>query len=314
MEKHMLTSRDQAEFDVIVIGGSYAGLSAAMQLARARRRVLVVDAGRRRNRYAHHSHGFLTQDGSEAAAIAAQGRAQLQAYPNVAWANETVVSAAADGEQFRVGFPDGGVAVGRRLVLATGVTDTLPPVEGLAERWGRSVFHCPYCHGYELNEGEIGVLATGELSMHHALMLPDWGRVTLFLNGAFVPDANQAAALAARGVTLETAPVARIDGEADVVLADGRRLQMAGLFVVPRTSLPSSGAATLAGQLGCALEAGPMGDFVRTDAQQATNVPGVFCCGDMARAAGNVAFAVADGAMAGVAAHRSLIAELQQAA
>src|SRR3954468_14569399 len=95
MEKHMLTSRDQAEFDVIVIGGSYAGLSAAMQLARARRRVLVVDAGRRRNRYAHHSHGFLTQDGSEAAAIAAQGRAQLQAYPNVAWANETVVSAAA---------------------------------------------------------------------------------------------------------------------------------------------------------------------------------------------------------------------------
>ena len=309
----MATSREWAEFDVIVIGGSYAGLSAAMQLARARRRVLVVDAGRRRNRFAHHSHGFLTQDGSEAAAIAAQGRAQLQAYPTVAWANETVVSAAADGDQFRVGFPDGGTAVGRRLVLATGVNDTLPPVEGLGERWGRSVFHCPYCHGYELDEGDIGVLATGELSMHHALMLPDWGRVTLFLNGAFVPDAAQAAALAARGVTVEAAPVARIEGEAELVLADGRRLPMAGLFVVPRTSLPSTGGgATLADQLGCALEAGPMGDFVRTDAQQATSVPGVFCCGDMARAAGNVAFAVAGGAMAGVAAHRSLIAELQQ--
>jgi thioredoxin reductase len=305
----MDTSRNQAEFDVIVVGGSYAGLSAAMQLARARRRVLVIDSGHRRNRYALHSHGFLTQDGSEASMIAARGRAQLQAYPHVAWANETAVSAAADGEHFRVTFSDGGNVVSRRLVLATGVADALPPIEGLAQRWGKSVFHCPYCHGYELNEGDIGVLATSEMSMHHALMLPDWGRVTFFLNGAFAPNDAQRAALARRGVTTEATPIARIDGEADVVLADGRRLPMAGLFVMSRTSSASA----LAGQLGCAMEAGPMGDFVHTDTQKATNVPGVFCCGDMARAAGNVAFAVADGAMAGVAAHRSLIAELNHA-
>ena len=297
-------------FDVIVVGGSYAGLSAAMQLARARRRVLVIDSGQRRNRYATHSHGFLTQDGKEAAAIAAEGRAQLLAYPNVAWANETAVAAAAAGDQFLVTLPDGGQVVGRRLVLATGVADALPPIEGLAERWGKSVFHCPYCHGYELDEGDIGVLATSEMSMHHALMLPDWGRVTLFLNEAFTPDDAQRAALARRGVTTEKTAVARIDGAADVVLQDGRRLPMAGLFVVPRTSSASA----LAGQLGCATEAGPMGDFVQTDMQKATSVPGVFCCGDMARAAGNVAFAVADGAMAGVAAHRSLIAELEHAA
>ena len=305
----MDTSQNNGDFDVIVVGGSYAGLSAALQLARARRRVLVIDAGQRRNRFAQRSHGFLTQDGALAAAIADQGRAQLQAYPTVAWANETAVGARFDGDLFHVTFPDGGAVTGRRLVLAGGVVDTLPPVDGLAARWGASVFHCPYCHGYELDQGAIGVLATGAISMHHALMLPDWGTVTFFLNGAFTPDAAQRAALASRGVTVEEALVARIDGGADVVLADGRRLPMAGLFVAPRTSIASG----LAAQLACAMEEGPMGAFVQTDAQQATSVPGVFSCGDMARAAGNVALAVADGAMAGVAAHRSLIAALQPA-
>jgi thioredoxin reductase len=309
-EETMITRTDHAEFDVIVVGGSYAGLSAALQLARARRRVLVIDAGRRRNRHAHRSHGFLTQDGSEAAAIAADGRAQLQAYDNVAWARDTAVAAAAEGDGFRVTLSDGGSVCCRRLVLAIGVIDTLPPVEGLEERWGKSTFHCPYCHGYELNEGDIGVLATGELSMHHALMLPDWGRVTLLLNGTFEPDAAQLASIERRGVTLERTAVARIEGEADVVLRDGRRLPMAGLFVATSTHIASP----LATQLGCALEQGPMGDFVWTDAQKASSVPGVFCCGDMARAAGSVAFAVADGAMAGVAAHQSLIEEFNHAA
>lgn len=305
----MTTKTNHAEFDVIVIGGSYAGLSAALQVARARRSVLVIDAGRRRNRHAYRSHGYLTQDGSEAAAIAAEGRAQLQAYANVAWARDTAVGAAAEGDAFRVTLSDGGSVCGRRLILAMGVTDTLPPVKGLEERWGKSAFHCPYCHGYELNEGDIGVLATGELSMHHALMLPDWGRVTLLLNDAFEPNVAQLASLERRGVTLERTPVARIEGDADVVLRDGRRLPMAGLFVASSTHIASP----LAVQLGCALEQGPIGDFVWTDVQKASSVPGVFCCGDMARAVGNVAFAVADGAMAGVAAHKSLIAELNHA-
>ena len=297
-------------FDAIIIGGSYAGLSAAMQLARARRRVLVIDAGRRRNRYAQHSHGFLTQDGAEASVIAATGRAQLLTYPNVTWTEGIAAGAVAQGEGFAVTLADGASFAGRRLVLATGVTDELPPVAGLAERWGRSVFHCPSCHGYELDAGAIGVLAVGPLSMHHALMLPDWGAVTFFLNDAFTPDAEQLAALAARRVSIERTAVARIDGEADVVLHDGRVLPMAGLFVASTMHAASP----IAGQLGCALEEGPMGSYVRTDARKASGVPGVFCCGDMARGAGNVAFAVADGAMAGVAAHRSLIEELLQAA
>ncbi|OEZ60859.1 NAD(P)/FAD-dependent oxidoreductase [Duganella sp. HH105] len=298
------------EFDVIVIGGSYAGLSAAMQLARARRRVLVIDAGQRRNRYAQHSHGFLGQDGREAAAIAADGRAQLMKYPTVRWIEGSAAQASQTAQGFRVTLGDGSAFSALRLLLATGVVDELPPIAGLAERWGSSAFHCPYCHGYELMEGAIGVLATGPLSIHHAMMLPDWGRVTFFLNGAFEPDEAQLAALAARGVAIERTPVQAIAGHAAVRLQDGRSLEMAGLFVLTRTHSGSP----LAEQLGCEVEQGPTGSHVRVDAMKASSVAGVFVCGDAARMFGNVALAVADGAIAGAATHQSLIFGLAAAA
>lgn len=291
------------QYDVVIVGGSYAGLSAALQLARARRRVLVIDAGVRRNRTAAHSHGFLTQDGRPPGEIAAEGKAQLLKYPTVHWHEGSAVQATDIPQGFSVQLADGSAVKGMRLILASGVIDEMPAVEGLAERWGVHVFHCPYCDGYELGQGRIGVLATGPLSMHHAMMLPDWGQVTFFLNDAFAPDAEQLAALARRGVTLVSTPVARIEGKADVVLADGSTHAMAGLFAACRTS-PAS---PLAAQLGCVIEEGPIGPFVQTDLQKATSVTGVYACGDTARMAGGVAFAVADGVMAGVAAHQSLI-------
>ena len=133
-------------YDAIIIGGSYAGLSAALTLARAKRRVLVVDAGQRRNRFAHSSHGFLTQDGADPAAIAATAREQLMKYPTVTWRDDTVVEATA-GTPFGFGLAGGERVEARRVVLATGVVDELPDLPGVAERWGRSIFHCPYCHG-----------------------------------------------------------------------------------------------------------------------------------------------------------------------
>ncbi len=289
--------------DAIVIGGSYAGLSAALQLARARRRVLVIDAGVRRNRFASASHGFLGHDGRAPGDIAADGRAQLLAYPNVRWLDGTAAQAVAEDGGFRVSTADGLDERARKLVLATGVVDELPSIEGLAERWGRGVFHCPYCHGYELDQGRIGVLAVGPMSIHHALMLPDWGSTTFFLNDAFVPDDAQRAALAARGVTVEAGAVARLTDTATVELRDGRRFAMDGLFTASRTHIASP----VAAQLGCAMDEGPTGAFIRTDAMQATSVPGVFACGDAARAAGNVAISVGAGAMAGAAAHQSLM-------
>lgn len=289
-------------FDIAVIGGSFAGLSAALQLARARRRVAIFDTGMRRNRFAASSHGFLAQDGQPPAAIVAQARSQLAAYPTVQWLEHEVeaVAGSADAFELRAG---GQAWQARRLLLAMGVADGLPPVPGLAERWGRSVFHCPYCHGYELQQGRIGVIATGPSSLHQALLLPEWGPTTFFLQDALTLGEQEAGQLAARGVSVEATPIAAIVDEARVLLADGRSLDFAGLFTASRTA-PAS---PLAAQLGCEHEEGPLGPFVKTGAMKETTVPGVFACGDLARAAGNVAMAVGDGAMAGAAVHRSLV-------
>lgn len=291
-------------YDAIVIGGSYAGLAAATQLARARRRILVVDGGQRRNRFAEHSHGFLTQDGTPAADIAAQGRAQLMAYPTVQWREGQVTTAERAGQGFRIEVDGAPEAIeARRLVLATGVIDHLPEVPGLAERWGRHVFHCPYCHGYELNQGRLGALGVSPLSMHVALMLPDWGQATLFLNGAFEPDADQLAQLQARGVVLERGLIERIEGAMDIVMRDGRVVPQDGLFTLSRVEVASP----VAAQLGCEFEDGPLGRTIKTDFMKATTVPGVYACGDAARQGGSLPLAVGDGTMAGAATHQSLI-------
>ncbi|MDN5781087.1 MAG: NAD(P)/FAD-dependent oxidoreductase [Luteimonas sp.] len=290
-------------FDAAIIGGSYAGLSAAMQLARARRRILVIDAGVRRNRFAAHAQGLTPQDGGAPDAIADDARAQVLAYPDVTWRQASATGAGGAIDRFTIEDDAGGRWQARRLVLATGVEDTLPAIEGLRERWGRSVFHCPYCHGFELDRGRIGVIAVDEISMHQALMLPDWGTTTLFTNQAFTPDDAQRNALAARAVAIESLRIARIGEQATVELVDGRRLPMDGLFVASRTRVNG----TLAQALGCAFEPGPLGDFIRTDALKATSVPGVFACGDAARGAHSVAFAIGDGMQAGVSAHRTLM-------
>jgi thioredoxin reductase len=289
-------------YDAIIVGGSYAGLSAGLQLARARRSILVIDEGLRRTRFADSSHGFLGQDGRAPGAIAADGRAQLLAYPSVTWLDARAAASRKTADGFAVEAANESHQA-QRLILATGVGDQLPDVPGLAERWGKSVFHCPYCHGYELRRGRIGVIASSELSMHHALMLPDWGETTLFLNEAFVPDDGQMAQLRKRGVTLERQPIARISDHATVELSDGRTIALDGLFTITRISR----ADPLAEQLGCDFDHGPMGPVVKTDAMKETTVPGVFACGDIARMAGNIALAVGDGTMAGAATHRSLM-------
>ncbi len=297
------------DFDAIVIGGSFAGLSAATQLARARRKVLVVDSGMPRNRFASASHGFLAQDGEPPRQILLKARHQLAAYPTVSFLDGRATSARRHYGGFSVAMENTRETTAKRLILATGVVDHLPAVPGLQERWGRTVFHCPYCHGYELGAGPIAVLAVGAVSMHHATMLPDWAPTTLFTNEAFDPDPEQRAVLERRGVALEAAPVIGVgdtDGGGIVVrLRDGRQQSFAGLFVASRTEA----AAPIAAELGCAFEEGPLGAVVKTDMTKATSIDGVFACGDAARAAGNVPFAVADGAMAGVAAHRSLMVD-----
>jgi thioredoxin reductase len=296
-----------AHFDVIVVGGSFAGLSAAMQLARARRRVLVLDDRRPRNRFAPHSHGFLGQDGKAPAEIIGEATAQLAAYPTARIVVREAGKAERIGDRFVVTQSDGTTLSADRLILATGVRDELPSLPGLEERWGLSVLHCPYCHGYEVGNKRLGVLATHALSVHQAVLVSDWGPTTWFTQGIAQPAPEEAALLDTRNVLIEPTPVVEVIGASPNItglrLADGRIVAIDALFIAPRTRMASP----LAAQLGCAFEEGPMGAVIRVDEWKQTSVPGVFAAGDASSMWSNATFASAAGVAAGVAAHRSLI-------
>lgn len=295
-------------FDVIIVGGSYAGMSAAIPLARARRSVAIVDTGERRNRFAHASHGFLGRDGHAPDEIADEARAQLLAYPTVSWLDGRAVTASGKIDGFEIALDDGRQLAGRRVVIACGVADILPEIPGLAAHWGIGAMACPYCHGYELDRGRIGVLATSPMALHQAMMLPEWGTTTLLANGTVAPDAHELEELERRGVTIEPVAVTEIGGEAGApvaILRDGRQLAFDGLFVTPRTRIASA----IPEQLGCAFKDAPLGPIIATDDLRQTSVPGVFACGDVVRPVASVALAVGDGAFAGTATHRSLIFE-----
>ncbi|WP_050469827.1 NAD(P)/FAD-dependent oxidoreductase [Herbaspirillum chlorophenolicum] len=297
------------QYDVIIVGASFAGASAAMQLARARRKVLMVDAGQPRNRFAEASHGFLGQDGVAPHDIMAIAIEQLLAYPTFELAVAQAEHASADDQGVAVTLDDGRHFSARRLILATGVRDELPAIPGLQERWGQTAIHCPYCHGYEVRDRKLGVIATTPLSAHQGLMLPDWGPTTYFTQGQYEPEEQELKQMAKRGVTIERTPVIEVLGSAPDIealrLADGRTVEIGAVFVGPRVHMASP----LAMQLGCAFEQGPMGPYIRTDELRQTSVKHVFAAGDAAAAFHNATMASAAGVMAGVSTHRSLVME-----
>ncbi len=292
-------------YDVIVVGGSFAGLSAALQLARARQKVLVIDAGLPRNRFADEAHGFLGQDGRPPAAILRDARSQLLRYPTADIRTGEASAVTPTGRGFAVRLSSGGEEQARRLVLATGVTDTLPSIPGLRERWGASVLHCPYCHGYEVRDLPLAVLAAHPLSAHQALLIPDWGPTTYFTQGNVEPEPAELQAFAARGVAIERTPIVELLGDAPALegvrLADGRVLDAAAIFTAPRTTP----ATPLAAMLGCDHEDGPTGPYIKVDQWGATSVPGIWAAGDAATPMHNATLASAAGVLAGIGAHQA---------
>lgn len=292
--------------DAIIVGGGFAGLAAATYLARARRTVRVIDSGKPRNRFAAASHGFLGQDGSDPLQILATARAQLLAYPTVELIEDEAIAACIDGDGFSVQLAGNDEMNARKLILAFGLRDELPDLPGLPERWGKSVLHCPYCHGIEFSDQELGVLYCMPMSVHQASLIAEWGPTTLYLNGAVLDD-QQVEALTARGVRLEPAPVTGLIGEGSalsaVELADGRQRQIAALYIAPRSCLTSP----LAAQLGAEIDEGPLGPIIRTDADRMSSVPGLYAAGDIARMPHSVSWAVADGVTAGTSTHRALV-------
>lgn len=195
---------------------------------------------------------------------------------------------------------------GRKLILAFGLRDVLPAIPGVEERWGKTVLHCPYCHGIEFADQRLGVLYGSPMSVHQAMLITDWGPTTLYLNGVEL-DAESKARLAARGVAIEPARVRALEGAngglSAITFDTGDRAAIDALYLAPQSVVSSP----LAEQLGAGIDPGPVGPIVRTDADRMTTLPGLYAAGDIARAPHSVSWAVADGVTAGTAAHRTLV-------
>jgi thioredoxin reductase len=295
------------EFDAIIVGGSYAGLSAAMALGRSRRRVLLLDTGRPCNRQTPHSHNFLTQDGATPAALRAEALAQVLHYPTVELRAEEVLTATAVSGGFQVETAAGGRFTAAKLLLATGVIDLLPALPGFAECWGISVLHCPYCHGYEVGDQRLGVIGNGDMGFEFARLIHNWSRqLTLFTDGPATLTAEQRAGLDRNGIAVVETPltgIAHTRGQLQAVqLADGTAYPLDAVFA----RVPFEQAGTLGRQLGCAFT--DMG-HVQVDDFQRTGVPGLFAAGDATTPFRAVSAAVAAGGKAGALMNMELIAE-----
>ena len=293
------------DVDVAIVGASFAGLSAAMMLARGRRRVVLIDDGQMRNRSAAASHGFLGLDGAAPMTIRDRGLTEVLAYPTAALVHGRVTRI--DGVPGAFVLEGAAPVRAARVILAYGQRDILPEIPGLAECWGKTAIQCPYCHGYELADRTTGLLASGTLPLHHARHLQDWVDDLVLLENGVRVGAADSASLDRPGVRRVAGRVARIihrDGRIEAVeLADGDRVAMQSLYLLSR-HVP---AASLAADLGCATTETESGSYVTVDAFQRTSVPGVFGAGDMAHAFASGIQAAASGSLAGASCHEDLL-------
>ncbi|MDD7836825.1 NAD(P)/FAD-dependent oxidoreductase [Paenarthrobacter sp. AB444] len=306
-------------YDVVVIGGGAAGLSAAVTLGRALRSVLVIDAGEPRNAPAAGVHGFLSRDGISPKELLEFGRDEARSYgveviPGVAVAARST-AAAGDGAQpaFEVELGNGRTVTARRLLVTTGLTDVLPDIEGIGERWGRDVLHCPYCHGWEVRNKAIGILGTVPMALHQTMLFRQWSPdITLFLNDVVEPTDEEWEQLAARSINVVEGKVRSLeitdDAVSGVVLASGKVLPVEAVVTGTRMEARPGVLESLGVQLvehpmgvGRHVEVNPLGG--------ATSVPGVWAAGNVADLMGQVMASAASGVMAGAAINAHLVAE-----
>jgi thioredoxin reductase len=300
------------EWDCVVAGGGAAGLSAALVLGRSRRRTLLIDEGAQSNLAAHGIGGLLGHDGRPPAQLYDAGRAELATYPTVEVRFGAVTAGVSDGSSFVLELADGSRVRTRRVLLAMGMDCQAPPITGLAELWGRSAFHCPFCHGWEARDQPLAVLAQGDRAVHMALMLRGWtDDVVLLTNGEPGLDPDQCGQLSAADVIVDERKVTEFVSEsgelASVAFAEGPPLARRGVLVAASLRQRS----TLAAQLGVTfVPPNPVVvDGIEVDAFQRTSVPGVFAAGDLSAAIPQVAAAIASGSMAATAVVQSLLAD-----
>ena len=288
-------------YDVVIVGGGAAGLSAALVLGRARRRIAVIDGGAPRNAPAAHMQGFLSRDGMPPAELLAAGRAEVTGY-GVAIFNGHVQSIEPG---FVVRLADGQVLTARRILVATGVGDELPDIPGVRERWGKDLLHCPYCHGWEVRDQPLGVLGTHPMAVLHAQLVRQWSNdVTYFVHTNDLP-AIEHAQMEARGIHIVHGEVARLviddDQLTGVELTDGRVVPRTAVFIRPGNRPHADG--LLAG-LGCRLDSA---GFVTVDATWQTSTPGVWAAGNVVDPRAQVITSAGAGSAAAIAINADLV-------
>ncbi len=298
---------EQQVFDVIIIGGSYAGLSAAMALGRSLRSVLIIDSGLPCNRQTPHSHNFITQDGETPAAIAASAKAQVSVYDTVAFVDDLAVSGRQTDGGYAIATRAGRAFTARKLIFATGIRDLLPDIPGIAACWGISVIHCPYCHGYEYRGRKTGIMANGERAFHIASLVRNLTEdLTVLTSGEAGFTAEQRAKLDRHGIRVVETGISAIEHSkghiSGVGFTDGGTMAFEAVYA----AVPFEQHSDIAVALGCELtEQG----HIKVDPFQQTSVGGIFACGDNASMMRSVANAVATGSLAGAMVNKALTDE-----
>ncbi|WP_238014590.1 NAD(P)/FAD-dependent oxidoreductase [Dactylosporangium sp. AC04546] len=294
--------------DVVIIGGGAAGLSGALTLARARREPLVIDAGQPRNAPAANVHNYLGREHTPPGELLSIGRSEIQRYGGSFLTGTVTDADRLDDGAFRLTLDDGTSVEARRLLVTTGLVDELPEIPGVAERWGRTVLHCPYCHGWEVRDQPVGIIATSPLAVHGAMMWGQWtGDVTLFLHERPLPSPEETARLEARGVRIVTGRVAAVEDEG-VRMASGELVPRAAVVVQSRMTAR----AAFLERLG--LKPTPMemageviGTYIAADPMGATDVPGIWVAGNVSDLMAQVIVAAGAGLKAAAAINADLI-------
>ena len=293
--------------DVIIIGGSFAGLAGALQLGRARRKVTVLDTGLPRNRFAGHSHGLLGHDHKPPLDILAEARQQLARYPTVRLVNARADAITGAADDFSVLTDDGESLRARRLLLSYGVADQMPDIPGFAACWGKSIVPCPYCDGFEVAGRHWGLVWSGPQSAHAVSLFHDWtDHLTLFADGHDIPPETRAD-LARRNVLVidgRISEIAHTDGRLSTINLDtGTKVEVDVLFAHPRNR-PS---ANLHEALGLETVDTPVGIALKVDDRRETSMPGIYAAGDLANPMASVTLASSHGAMAAIFAQQSML-------
>jgi len=298
---------EQKNFDVIIIGGSYSGLSAAMSLGRSLRQVLVIDSGLPCNRQTPYSHNFITQDGENPAVISAKAKLQVNLYKTVHFYNGLAVKAVKKENGFEISTESGEVFSSRKILFAAGVKDLLPEIKGFADCWGISVLHCPYCHGYEVKNEKTAIIANGEIGFDFAKLISNWTKnLRLCTNGKSTLTLEQTKILRQHGVQIFEEEINFFEHKEGyieyIIFKNKKKVNVKAIYARP----PFEQHCTLPKDLGCDIsEQG----LLKVDVMQKTNVAGIFASGDCTTPMRSVSIAVSTGSFAGAVINKELIDE-----